>query len=505
MLSVALPEIRERFRDPNFLLTICAVAAATTLLAPGPGDSYATLAVDLGKRTLLFASNPGFDGTAAGVAFAAFAPLVGLFGLSGGFSRDERTRFAETLRALPVSNLHLVLGRVLAAWVLACAFTLAACALLGITLAFRYHGAYDVARYAENFFLLALPSMLFTASAACILDLLLGNRRGLYVTAAILLWFTVITASAGHLVDPTGVASVEREARVGIGMPHAGIDIGATWDEATGGILQWNGLAPLAITVAQRLQTIGIAALLALVPLFVFRRRPNRSFAAPGDAEPLLTRNAAPLAPAPRSRTPGIAGRVATEVRLRIATHRWIAVFTALVATVALFIPASAERFAIAATMLLPALWMRAFDDTARSSALDGLLASLPGGIARDTYAKLCATLLLSAAPALAIPLRHPTDVAMWSVVLSAVALESAWLALTMTTLRAEMLGLGVLGIAWYIVGFNATPPPLDYMGATHPVLATTIANATLAACLLVAIAALTYAANEKRPARSGA
>jgi membrane protein implicated in regulation of membrane protease activity len=63
---------------------------------------------------------------------------------------------------------------------------------------------------------------------------------------------------------------------------------------------------------------------------------------------------------------------------------------------------------------------------------------------------------------------------------------EIAWLTATTWVLRAELLGLGVVALWWYVVAFNEVPP-IDYAGLWHVSSFAIALDAIVAAALVIA------------------
>ncbi len=489
-IAIAAGEMTHRLREPSFVILLVALAAGTTLLVPGPHENYATLTS--GHRHIYGGSS--FAGTSAGLDFGVLAGFFCIFALGTGFARDDRTQFSELLRAQPIRTIGLVLGRVLASWGLGTTLALGAMLLLGTTLLFREGAAFQPLLYGRNFLLLALPTMWFVASLAALLDVLLGRWRGFLVAAGLIGYMALLSVSApshapasvAGAFDFGGLSATRAEFAQTFG-PSAELGAGIEGGDHAGKPLFWNGLVPEASTVIDRLETVPVAALIALLAVACYRRRAGVALLG---AKAIASRRddagvPSSIVQAPVARRPSLAGRVANELVFRVRKNPLLAGASAGLFVFALLGARGADHWVIALALLLPLVWVRAFDDALRPRSLDETLAALPGGLAGDLAGKSIALAFLCAFPVAGLLLGHSADPALWLVATAGVLLEIAWLATIAWALRAELLALGVAAIWWYVVAFNDVPPPIDYAGLWSAPLQTLFVDAVVVAALV--------------------
>ena len=275
-LAIAAGEIRQRLREPGFLILLVALAAGTTMLVPGPHDDYSTLA--LGGNQLYGGSS--FAGTSAGLDFGVFAGFFCIFALGTGFARDDRTHFSELLRAQPIRTIGLVLGRVLASWAFEPNTYRRDVAAWDHADLPRRGAAFQPISYMRNFLLLALPTTCFVASVAALLDVLLGRWRGFLIAAGLVGYIALLAVSAPNqsaaaltgAFDFSGLSATRAELQRTFGSAKqlsAGLEVGGRRGQA----IFWDGLAPDARTVVERSETVALAALIGLLVAACYRRR----------------------------------------------------------------------------------------------------------------------------------------------------------------------------------------------------------------------------------------
>lgn len=490
MLAVAWGEVRQRLREPWFLLLLVALAALATYLAPAAGSPYSTLSVG---RSGVYGGS-ALAGTTSGMDFSVFAGFFCIFALGSGFARDDRTRLSELLRAQPLSTLSLVLGRVLSSWALGATLAVGAMLLLGFTLVFREGGAFDAVAYTRNFVLLAIPAMFVVASLAVLLDIFLGKWRGLLIPVGIfgyifLLSWTDAGMASGHPrtieIDFSGIRSVQTEFDAAFGS-HAQLSGGLEVEDHPGKPIYWRGLAPTSLTVLQRVIVLGDAALLGFLAAALYRRRAGTSIKGAQAIEPQRA-GAYSFASikAPVARVRGFAGRVAIELLFRIRKNPVLAIASAGLFMLSIVGAQRAHHWVVAGAIVLPLFWIRAFDDALRPHSLDEALGSLRGGLAGDWSAKAVTLSLLCVLPLVGLLMGNPSDPMVWVAATAGLLAEIAWLAAITWVFRAELLGLGVVALWWYVVAFNDVPP-IDYAGLWG-VSSTAIAIDAIVAVALIA------------------
>jgi hypothetical protein len=472
LLAVAAGEITQRLREPGFLILLVVLAAGTTYLAPSPDAPYSTLSY---ARHSLF-GGATLSGTAAGIDFAVLSGFFCIFALGGGFGRDDRWRLSELLRAQPPRTFELVLGRVLASWALGAVFVAGSMTLLGVTLVFRNHGAFDVFAFARIYLLLALPAMCFVASLAVVLDVLFGKWPGLLVAAGMIGYLTLIgssaTAHGGHpsRFDFSGIQATGAEFSEAFG-PRANLSAGILAEEHRGTPVHWEGLTPETRTVLARGLTVAEAACVGLLALAFYRRRAGISIKGAQAIEPQrsTTSSLPAFAQAPPGRPRGALARFAVEVAFRLRMNPLLACASAALFAGAFFGAKTAAHWIVAFAILLPLFWLRVFDDAMRPRSLEETLASLPGGLAGDQAAKFAALLVTCALPLVGLLLGNPHAPMVWIAATAGIVVEIAWLCIAAWVLRAELLALGVVALWWYVIAFNQVPAPVDYAGLWGP------------------------------------
>jgi hypothetical protein len=469
LLAVAWGEVRQRLREPWFLLLLVALAAFATYLAPAAGSPYTTMSVG---RSGVFGGS-ALAGTTSGMDFPIFAGFFCVFALGCGFARDDRTRLSELLRAQPLATLSLVLGRVLSSWALGTMLAVGAMLLLGFTLLLREGAAFDALAYARNFALLAIPAMFVIASLAALLDILVGKWRGALVAVGIfgyifLLSWTDSGLASGHPrvleIDLSGIRSVQTEFDETF-HTNARLSGGLDVEDHPGKPILWHGIAPTPSTVLQRAIVLGDAALLGLLAVAFYRRRAGTKIKGAQAIEPQRAGTyafAAVAAPVARAR--GFVGRVAIELLFRVRKNPALAIASTGLFVLAIVGAQRAHHWVVVGAILLPLFWIRVFDDALRPKSLDEALGSLRGGLAGDLAAKAATLSLLCALPLVGLLVGNPSDPMVWLAATAGILVEIAWLTAIAWVARAELLALGVVALWWYVVAFNNIPP-IDYAG----------------------------------------
>ena len=491
LFAVAWGEVRQRLREPWFLLLLVALAAFATYLAPAAGSPYSTLSV--GSSGVFGGS--ALAGTTSGMDFSVFAGFFCIFALGSGFSRNDRTRLSELLRAQPLGTFSLVLGRVLSSWALGTVLALGAMLLLGFTLVFREGSAFDPIAYSRNFVLLALPGMFVIASLAVLLDILVGKWRGALAAVGIfgyifLLSWTDSGVASGHPraieVDLSGVGAVQTEFNHAFGSKIQ-LSGGLHSEDHPGKPVYWRGLAPTPQTVLERAIVVGDAALLGFLAAALYRRRAGTKITGAQAIEP---QRAGPYAfaavEAPVARARGFVGRVAIELRFRVVKNPVLAIASAGLFVLSIAGAQRAHHWVVAGAMLLPLFWVRAFDDALRPKSLDEALGSLGGGLAGDWAAKALTMSLLCVLPLVGLLIGNPADPMVWVAATAGLLVEVAWLTSITWVFRAELLALAVVALWWYVVAFNDVPP-IDYAGLWRVSSLGIVLDALVAIALVVA------------------
>ena len=490
LLAVARGEIVQRLRDPGFLVLLVALAAGTTYLAPSPDQPYTTLGVD---GSPLFGGS-GLAGTSAGLDFGVFAGFFCIFALHGGFARDDRTRLSELLRAQPFSTVELVLGRLLASWVLGTILVVGGMLLLGVSLMIRERAAFDGMAYLRNFFILAFPTTCLVASFAVVLDVLLGRWRGWLVAAGLIGYIALLSASGSQMearnanalvTDFGGMLATQIEFWNDTGSKKAldvGLDIGGPHNKP----IPWNGLKPESGTVMSRVLVVAEAAIFGLFALICYRRRAGVTIKGLGKIESAHGRIHTgkvfdPPLPAHR---PSFVSRLATECALRLRKNWLPAACSAGLFAFALLGARVASHWVIALAMLYPLFWIRTFNDATRPRSLDEVLAALPGGRDRDIFSKFATMAVFCVLPMLGLLLGNPSHAEIWLAATAGIVVEIAWLVAVAWIFGAELLALGVMALWWYLIAFNDVPAPIDFMGMWSAPAITFIVDAIAFAAL---------------------
>jgi ABC-type transport system involved in multi-copper enzyme maturation permease subunit len=490
--AIASGEIRQRLREPGFLLLVVALAAFATYLAPSAGSGYSTISVG---RSAVYGGS-ALAGTSSGMDFVVFSGFLCIFALGTGFARDERTRLSELLRAQPVATAALVLGRVLSSWALGAMLAFGAMLLLGLTLAFREGTSFEPLAFGRNFLVLALPGMAVIASLAALLDVLLGRWRGVLIAAGLIgyvaiLGSTVGGTATGHprpaVLDFSGLASVQTEFNQSHGTTTP-LNGGLLIEEHPGKPIFWSGLVPTTRTVVARAIVLGEAACLGALALAFYRRRSTVKRAGAQAVEPQLAgRYVLANVTPPLARARGAIGRIAVEVAFRARKNLWLTGASLALFVAAILASRNAHHWVVAGAILLPLFWIRAFDDAVRPRSLDESLGALTGGLAGDWVAKSAALAVFCAAPLLGLPIGNPGDPMVWAVATVGLLAEILWLTTVNWVFRAELFGLGVVALLWYAIAFNDIPQ-IDYARLWN-------ASATALAIDAVVAAALAFGA----------
>ncbi|HLX25397.1 MAG TPA: hypothetical protein VKR05_00275 [Candidatus Cybelea sp.] len=481
LLSIAAGELRQRLREPGFLILLVALATGTTYLVPAPTDSYSTLS--LAGNSLYGGS--AYAGTSAGLDFAVFAGWFCIFALNGGFARDDRTRLSELFRAQPVATIALVAGRTLASWALGAILVIGAMVLLGVTLAFREGSHFEPFAYARNFSLIAFPTMCFAASIAVLLDITIGRFRGLLVTAGLIGYILLLSltgpassTTTRSPLDFSGFSTVQAEFSHDTGNPAA-LSAGLMVEPPGKKPIYWYGLKPEAATVLQRASIIGLSAILVVLTSLLYRRRTSTIVRAASvrGARPIAASSLDTIQTPPSGRALGFVARVATELVFRIRRNPIRAAAGLALFVFAILGAKLAHHWVVTVAMLLPLWWVRAFDESLRPKSLDETLGAFPGGRVGENATKIAVLVILCVLPLLGLAIGNPSDPATCVAAVLGIGAELAWLTTVSWLLRAELLALGVAALWWYVIGFNEVPPPVDYAGLWNVTNATYVAD----------------------------
>ncbi len=335
---VARADFLERTRSYGFLLTLAAMALIVYQTAQG----NVTLQVDRYRGIF----NSAWLGAMMALITSVLLSLVGLYLVKNTVARDERTRVGQILAATPVTNLAYTVGKALSNFAVLVAM-LVVLALGAALLQFTAGESRDFQAwpFVAPMIFIALPSLAFIAALAILFENLPVMRSGAGNVIWFFLWAFLLAIGInmpGYGFTGLGVLIHPMQENVRALDPAGykggfSFSLGGNLSGETLRTFVWNGLEWTPAIMAARMIWIGVAAVIALLASFAFRRfdparvtlrsrlaRPAAKAVAPSEpatAAPAL--RALPgisAASRARSRFPGL---VVSELRLLLSGRKW--------------------------------------------------------------------------------------------------------------------------------------------------------------------------------------
>jgi len=268
----------ERVRRYSFLVTL----AAALYLAYGVAAEKVWIVVGNGYRGVY---NSAWIGMLMTVTCSTFLSLAGFYVVKNSVQRDTDTRVGQILAATPMRKDFYTIAKTLSNFaVLACMVGVLMLAALAMQLMRAEAHSFSLWKLWSPFVLIALPSMLLTASVAVLFETLPVLRGGLGNVIYFFLWTGAIATGATGFDDPTGLQLLYRSARKTLLAIDPTSSERFNFSLTIGGVraaktFLWNGLDWTFSMLLMRVLWISVAFGIALVASFFFHRfDPARSW-----------------------------------------------------------------------------------------------------------------------------------------------------------------------------------------------------------------------------------
>lgn len=268
----------ERVRRYSFLVTL----AASLYLAYAVAAEKVWIVVGHGYRGVY---NSAWIGVLMALCCSTFLSLAGFYIVKNSVQRDMETRVGQILAATPMRKPFYTLAKTLSNFaVLACMVVIL---MLAAFVMQRFQGAesaFSLWKLWAPFLLLALPTMLLTASAAILFETVPGLRGGLGNVVYFFFWTAALALGATGFDDPFGMQLVYRGTREALSAIDPAVGQQFNFSFTIGGeravrTFQWNGIHWTTTVLGMRLVWIGAALALSLLAAVFFHRfDPARSW-----------------------------------------------------------------------------------------------------------------------------------------------------------------------------------------------------------------------------------
>ena len=271
-------DFHERTRRSSFLVTL----AAAFYLAYAVAAEKVWIVVGNGYRGVY---NSAWIGVLMALCCSTFLSLAGFYIVKNSVQRDLDTRVGQILAATPMRKHFYTVAKALSNFaVLACMVIVLMPAAFVMQRFAAAESAFSLWKLWAPFLLLALPTMLLTASMAVLFETIPGLRGGAGNVVYFFLWTAALALGATGLDDPFGLQLVYRGTRETLGAidPHVmqqfnfSFTIGGQHAVRT---FQWDGIHWTARVLLMRLLWIGVTVSVALLASVFFHRfDPARSW-----------------------------------------------------------------------------------------------------------------------------------------------------------------------------------------------------------------------------------
>jgi hypothetical protein len=271
-------DFRERTRRYSFLVTL----AAALYLAYAVAAEKVWIVVGNGYRGVY---NSAWIGVLMALCCSTFLSLAGFYIVKNSVQRDLDTRVGQILAATPMRKDFYTVAKALSNFaVLACMVIVLMPAAFVMQRVAAAESAFSLWNLWAPFLLLALPTMLLTASTAVLFETIPGLRGGAGNVIYFFLWTAALALGVTGLDDPFGLQLVYRGTREALRPidPHVAEQFNFSFTiggERAVRTFQWDGIHWTAQVLLMRLLWIGVAVGLALLASVFFHRfDPARSW-----------------------------------------------------------------------------------------------------------------------------------------------------------------------------------------------------------------------------------
>ncbi len=271
-------DFQERTRRYSFLVTL----AAALYLAYAVATEKVWIVVGNGYRGVY---NSAWIGVLMALCCSTFLSLAGFYIVKNAIQRDQDTRVGQILAATPMRKEFYTIAKALSNFaVLGCMVLVLMPAAFVMQRFAAAESAFSLWKLWAPFLLLALPTMLLTASMAVLFETIPGLRGGLGNVVYFFLWTAALALGATGLDDPFGLQLVYRGTRATLRAidPHVMQQFNFSFTiggERAVRTFQWDGIHWTAQVLLMRLVWIGVAVGLAiLASVFFHRFDPARSW-----------------------------------------------------------------------------------------------------------------------------------------------------------------------------------------------------------------------------------
>ena len=271
-------DFQERTRRSSFLVTL----AAALYLAYAVATEKVWIVVGNGYRGVY---NSAWIGVLMALCCSTFLSLAGFYIVKNSIARDLDTRVGQILAATPMRKHFYTVAKALSNFaVLACMVIVLMPAAFVMQRFAAAESAFSLWKLWAPFLLLALPTMLLTASMAVLFETVPGLRGGAGNVIYFFLWTAALALGATGLDDPFGLQLVYRGTRETLRTidPHVMQQFNFSFTiggERAVRTFQWDGIHWTAQVLLMRVLWIGVALGLALLASIFFHRfDPARSW-----------------------------------------------------------------------------------------------------------------------------------------------------------------------------------------------------------------------------------
>ncbi len=499
--ALALTEIRLRLRRTSTVVALLVVVAISWVMIADPAGGTALL-VSKGARALYTSSTLSIGSAALG---GLLFSLAGFYLVRGRMAEDIRSGTGSVIGATPVGNALFLFGRWLGAVAYLCALILGFMLTIMVLHLVRGDGPIQPLIYLQNFTLMLLPMVLFTASVAILFD----SWNPLMGKGGDVLFFIVWTLQLGAIgsaAENGVITAVELIDFNGMGASMIAItEALGTKSVALGGGDFKAALPPLRLPdnlwpvqlVLLRVASCLVALLPALAAAFLFHRfSPDKVKVATASKRrtPLevintlfkpLARCVSPLFVL-AARIGGFPGQVLGDVALTLAAAPFAILAVLAAVLISLFAPAAALGGVALAAVVFWGVLVSDLSTRDFSADTEDLSGAVHGGISLRLVRQYAATLFLGLMFAGVAGVRWATLEPMRALALLAGVLSFAALASAFGRLSRTARLFMALFLFWVYVSLNAPKVALiDAIGflnaATPASMATWLATAALA------------------------
>src|SRR5579864_7280505 len=200
-------DFQERTRRYSFLVTL----AAALYLAYAVATEKVWIVVGNGYRGVY---NSAWIGVLMALCCSTFLSLAGFYIVKNSVARDLDTRVGQILAATPMRKEFYTIAKALSNFaVLGCMVLVLMPAAFVMQRFAAAESAFSLWKLWAPFLLLALPTMLLTASMAVLFETIPGLRGGLGNVVYFFLWTAALALGATGTDDPFGLQLVYRGTR----------------------------------------------------------------------------------------------------------------------------------------------------------------------------------------------------------------------------------------------------------------------------------------------------